>query len=80
MNSPKQEFVQKELKRLRDHKIPYDFKRCGSKDYAVVLLTNEKYLMVDPYCRTVMYQNKSYKYKYLENWLKKNKLEVRRIK
>jgi len=71
-----QDLIKTELKRLKDHEIPYDYKLCGSKMYAIVKLTNKKKLMVDPYRRTIVYRSKVYKYKYLERWIDKNKLEV----
>ncbi len=69
--------VQKELKRLRDHEIPYDYKLFGSKYLARIKLTNGDNIFVCPYRRRVNYKNKQYKYKYLDRWLEKNNFEVK---
>jgi len=68
--------VAKELKRLRDNEIPYDYALCGSKYRAIIKLTNGKKLLVCPYRKKALYRNKEYKYKFLPNWLKKQGLEV----
>jgi len=70
------EKIEDELRRMKQHEIPYEYRLFGSKWLARVKLTNGKCLMVCPYRRTVTYLNKNYKYKYLERWMFKNNLYV----
>ncbi len=72
-----EDVIRDELRVLRNNEIKYDYKKCGSKNYAVVSLTNGNKLMVDPYRRKVTYKNKTYNYKFLPRWISRNQLKVK---
>lgn len=71
-----EDMIQDELSQLKADGIPYEYRAAGCKKYALVKINNDKTLMVCPYRKSVIYRQKTYKYKRLKNWLKTNKLEL----